>query len=164
MGVLVAVLGVAVSVIAGAGGVQAEHRAGPAPGPLDCGIDKQGVKAAFHEFTAILREGDEDTVRSALEKPRRFAWISAGVRRAHGPARMIISERQPNDAAREVAEQGGLPIVITEFFGVSEPSNWTGSGIRGTWGRRSFVGKTQLNCNKGQATVLGVAINKNRER
>jgi hypothetical protein len=127
-------------------------------GPLDCGSNRAGVRAAFHQFTAILREGDESSVREALIDAPRFAWIFAGDN-ANQENPLFYAHR-PNQVAKKVAARGGLPVEITHFGRVGSPdSRYAISGtIRGTWGDHEFEGKSELNCISGKARVLSIGV------
>jgi hypothetical protein len=135
-------------------------QSGPPVSELDCGEDAKGTKSAFHQFAAILSEGDEDAIRAILEDQREFAWIYAGSRSKSGRKVTLINERRRNAAAAKVARMGGLPITITNFQNASEPSNWAGAGFRGTWGQGHFHGKGSIDCVEGKAQVFSVYVNR----
>jgi hypothetical protein len=127
---------------------------------LDCGRGLRGSKAAFDQYLALLRDGDEAAIRSVLGPrgdPARgaFGWISVGSKE-----RSIIDIRgNPGQAAKRVAALGGLPLRITEFMNIERPRRVTDAGFRGRWGsRKPFVGKGALNCERGTAVVLSVAL------
>ena len=77
-----------------------------------------------------------------------FGWISA----QHGSHLNVSVKNDPGEAAREVAQFGGLPLEIKRFYNVEAPKADHRRRFNGTWGEdQLFFGKGALNCHEGKA-------------
>jgi hypothetical protein len=156
-------LGVVVGVALGACGSDSTNPTGidtttaPLVSRLDCGKGTAGSEGALRHFTAILRRGDRSEIRSVLiDRPRFFALS------AHGrPGPDVDVRDDPDQAARAVAERGGLPVRITEFMNSEPPDRDTGLGFRGRWnGLRPIVGKAAIDCSQGKVITFNIAVHR----
>lgn len=124
------------------------------PAPLDCGQGKSGSKRAVRQFFRILRTGDEAKVLDSLATNGRFEWITA-LNRKNSPINVRGDRRA---AAAAIARYGGLPLRVTEFMNIDEPSGTMDFGFFGTWNGKRMNGKGAIDCNQGKARVLSVAL------
>jgi PASTA domain len=126
---------------------------------LNCGSGVAGSERALRQFFAILRAGNEAEVRSVLADPGRFAWLTVGSNGPGGPHWFVNVRRDPNKAARAVAQSGGLPLRIVRFTNSEAPHRTTDFGFVGRWnGTRPLVGKAAIDCKVGKARVLSVEV------
>ena len=121
---------------------------------IDCGSSKAGAKKALRSFAGVLRRGDEQEILSLLAGRKRFFALGAGS--ANGS---FVGSTNPRDAAKQIADYGGLPIRIDEFMNADRPSRVTDFGFFGTWnGRRPARGKAAIDCKAGTVIVFNVGV------
>jgi hypothetical protein len=149
------------------GGGDASSRGSSAsiPSRLDCGSGVAGSERALRQFFAILRTGNEGEIRSVLADPGRFAWLTVGSKDARGQHWFVNVRHDPGEAARAVAQRGGLPLRIVRFTNSEAPHRTTDLGFTGRWnGTRPLVGKAAIDCKPGKARVLSVAVKRDIPR
>ena len=131
------------------------ERLSPAePVTIDCGDSRAGAKRALRSFTTVLRRGDEQQVLSLLAGRKRFFALGASV-----PNGNSVSSSNPRDAAKQVADYGGLPIRIDDFMNAEGPRRVTDFGFYATWnGRRPASGKAAIDCKAGKVIVFNVGV------
>jgi hypothetical protein len=126
---------------------------------LDCGSSVAGSEQALRQFFEILQTGREAEIRSVLADRGRFAWLTVGSKGPRGPYWFVHVRRNPDQAARAVAQRGGLPLEVERFMNSEPPHRTTDLGFTGRWnGTRPLIGKAAIDCQSGKARVLSVAV------
>jgi hypothetical protein len=126
---------------------------------LDCGSTVRSAKRALRTLALRLRFDGEAQILPLLARPPRFFAVSVSSRDGAGHGNVIVSSRNRVEAARQIAEYGGLRLRIDRFMNAEKPSRTTDFGFWATWkGHRPAVGKAALNSDAGPAIVLAVGI------
>lgn len=123
---------------------------------IDCGKSKTSAKRALRHLVAVqLRQDDESLILPLLAKPADFFAIGVGTQNG----KELVRSDDRREAAKEIADYGGLRLRIDRFMNAERPRRVTDFGFYATWnGRRPATGKAALDCKAGTVIVLGVAV------
>lgn len=123
---------------------------------IDCGKTKTSAKRALRHLVAVqLSQDDESLILPLLAKPADFFAIGVGSQSGNE----FVQSENRREAARAIADYGGLRLRIDRFMNAEKPHRVTDFGFHATWNdRRPAMGKAALDCKAGTVIVLGVAV------